>query len=143
MNIKRLPEHNQILSEIYTLQEKVKELERIEREEFQERAKAYVGKCYRYTDKDVYFKIINVPQVKYTLTGSNFNEYQFPAFYVDKETDETPFFNDTAYLNMDYGIPERFPVDCMTRNIEEIDVAAFNEILDSTYKEWISSIKNV
>lgn len=142
MNIKTIPEHDILLQEKAALEKKIRELEEIERNDFITRARAYVGKCYRYVGTDCYFKIINVPQVEWTMTGSNFNEYQFPAFFIDEEED-VPFYNDTVYLNLKYGIPEKTPLAYTRKAVQEISAEEFNENLDAIYEEWIAAIRKV
>lgn len=138
MNIERLPEHNILLDKKYVIEARIKELVEQERNEFWERAKVYVGKCYRYAGTDCFFKIVNVPQIEWTMTGSIFNEYQFPALFIDEEED-IPFYNDTVYLSLDIGIPEETPSH-FSKKVEEIGIEEFNSKLDAVYEKWIKNV---
>lgn len=62
---------------------------------FQEEAKEYVGKCY-YDESRGFIKIISVPPTIATLSGTLFNQYQFPAIVLTN--DLVPFEYDTYYI---------------------------------------------
>lgn len=62
---------------------------------FQEEAKEYIGKCY-YDESRGFIKIISVPPAIITMSGTRFNEYQFPAIILTE--DLVPFEYDTYYV---------------------------------------------
>lgn len=96
------------IDELKTIKRGLGEKQRVA---FLEEAKHFVGKCYRYVGKNAYFKIIDTPQVEYTLSGSIFNQYNFPAFFIDAdETEDIPFFTDNIYLDIEDGTPEKKPL---------------------------------
>lgn len=106
----------EVKAEISRLQNIERQLERENRETHQVAAQQFVGRCYRYK-KDTFLKIIDVPRVHSTMTGERYNEYQFPAVflqypkkpnnkYVRDDLDEFyPCYCDTVYLNIDLGKP--------------------------------------
>ena len=63
--------------------------------QFKEEAKVHIGRCFRINYNGTYAKVIDVPQEKYSISGENFNEYQFPALYLT--TDAVPFYYDTLF----------------------------------------------
>ena len=70
-----LQEVNKQISE---LQCKRRELEKQYIENFKKDARQHVGRCFKIDDK-YYIKVIGIPQERHTMTGIEFNEYQFPA----------------------------------------------------------------
>ena len=102
-------ELREIQRQINNLKQEERALIRQEEEEFCKKAKEYVGKCYRSNkNPNKCFKIIDVPQRTWTMTGSNFNQYQFPACLVNKdENEEVPIEIDTVYYNIEYPNPTK------------------------------------
>lgn len=83
----------EIDSQILKLKNQRFELEKKEREEFKEKAKVNIGRCFKVGN--AFAKVIDVPQEVVTMTGVHFNEYQYPALYIDDS--EIPFHKDTLF----------------------------------------------
>lgn len=101
----------EIQKEISRLQVMLREAEEQEREQHRERARKFVGKCYKsiYGDR---FKIIGVPRTRLLMTGVAYNKYQFPAIflqyaympreqYICDETEFAPCYYDEVNFNID------------------------------------------
>lgn len=75
------------------------------RERFKEKAKQHIGRCFKVNGK--YAKIIDIPHEYHTMTGIEFNKYQFPAIYLGIDPDAyragydrtpvVPFYEDTLF----------------------------------------------
>lgn len=70
------------------------ELEKQEREKFKEKAKSNIGRCFKIGG-NTFAKVIDVPQEVHTLTDVHFNEYQYPALYMNDN--KFPFYKDTLF----------------------------------------------
>lgn len=108
----------EIQNEISRLQIMLREEEEKEREEHRKQARKFVGKCYRSPGADVQvLKIIGIPITKLYMSGQNYNEYQFPALFleypnqlkeksIDDQLDEfSPLQFDTIYFNIKNNAP--------------------------------------
>lgn len=84
----------EIDAEISKLKQLRKELEKQERQEFQNNAQKNVGRCFKING-NTYAKVIDVPQEQWTRTHSIFNEYQYPALFLTNDT--IPFEEDTLF----------------------------------------------
>lgn len=109
------------------------------KKDYQEQVRKYVGKCYKYTKKEVYFKIINVPQTVMTSTGPFFNEYRFPAVFLDGAED-VPFYIDNVYLDPLIGIPEKYSNPKMGEQVEEITSATFDLVFRTCSEFWTNDM---
>ena len=77
------------------LSQRRRALEEQKIEEFQKQAVEHVGRCFK-VNGDEYAIVIDVPQNSYDRTDrSMFNEYQFPAVYLNDET--IPFSDGTLF----------------------------------------------
>jgi len=70
------------------------EEEKKEISEFKENAKVNVGRCFLINGSR-YAKVIDIPQEEPTITGFNFNQYQYPALYL--RSAKHPFEFDTLF----------------------------------------------
>lgn len=57
------------------------EAEKNEIAEFKEKAKTNIGRCFLINEA-TYVKVIDIPQEIPTMTGFNFNRYQYPALFL-------------------------------------------------------------
>ena len=118
--------------QIAELQHQRRELEKEEREAFLKSAQDNVGRCFIINDT-TYVKVIDVPQVKQTMTSTGFNRYQYPAIYIT--TEEIPFEIDALFSGAwgeGYVYPNRF---------KEITQEEFNTRFDEAIKEFSNRIK--
>ena len=56
------------------------ELEKTEIAEFKKNAQQHVGRCFKADG--CYVMVLGVPEEQSTMTGFDFNQYQFPALYI-------------------------------------------------------------
>lgn len=94
----------EIDQEIYRLREMKTRLEYQEREEFRERARQHIGRCFRVNGQ--YAKVLDVPHERLLRGGGvDFNQYQFPALWIGLDVDSValghlpivPFYEDTLF----------------------------------------------
>ena len=71
----------QIESEICLLRQRLAAIKRQEIKEHKERSAVHVGRCFRTSDGR-YVIVANVPQECETMTGVDYNPYQFPAIWL-------------------------------------------------------------
>lgn len=84
--------------EISKLKSEQRELLEKDDDEFLERAKVHVGRCFCNDDKTIYVKVIGIPQVEYTMLSRYLNRYQFPAIFIAKHGDDlVPFYTDNFF----------------------------------------------
>lgn len=119
--------------QIAELQHQRRELEKEEREAFLKSAQDNVGRCFIINDT-TYVKVIDVPQVKQTMTSTEFNRYQYPAIYIT--TEEIPFEIDALFS----GAWDEGYVYPKTR-FKEITQEEFNTRFDEAIKEFSNRIK--
>ena len=102
------------------------EAEKKEIAEFKEKAKANVGRCFLINGSR-YAKVIDIPQEEPTMTGFNFNQYQYPALFLGSR--KRPFKFDTLF-SAAWGEGH----DCLNTDYKEISSeefqTKFDEILD-------------
>ncbi len=133
-----------------TLKEVYKELDRLnaikhnlekeQRDVHKEAARKFVGRCYR-KDNGAVFKIVSIPIEEWSMHGTIYNEYQFPALFLQypndleecsyghADVDEfVPCYCDTVYLDIEAGIPEAKPFG--TSGCKEISQEEFNAEFD-------------
>ena len=139
----------EVRKEIDRLNAIKRELEKEEREEHKKKARQFVGKCYK-RDDGVFCKIISVPVEIYTGYGTLYNEYQFPALFLqfsegvnersykhDNIDEFVPCYCDTIYFNIANQLPGGF----RDHVFEEITPEEFNTEFDKCiahYKELIN-----
>lgn len=110
-----------------------RKLEDKEREEFLESAKSNVGRCFKVNN--TFVKVLDVPEVKQTKTGVDFNQYQYPAIWLDDEED-IPFFIDTLFSGA-WGVGHN-----ITRTeYKEISKEEFNAEFDRRVTEFVKMVK--
>ena len=119
--------------QIAELQHQRRELEKEEREAFLKSAQDNVGRCFIINDT-TYVKVIDVPQVKQTMTSTEFNRYQYLAIYIT--TEEIPFEIDALFSGA-WGEGYVYP---KTR-FKEITQEEFNTRFDEAIKEFSNRIK--
>lgn len=138
----------EVRAEIDRLQRLKRELEDEEREAYKEIAQKFVGRCYRKGDGTV-FKIVSVPIESWSGHGTVFNEYQFPAIFLEypeklkpryyktpRPIDEyVPCYGDTVYLDVNKGVPGNNNWSCEEIASEEFDTE-FDKCIEY-YKELI------
>lgn len=117
---------------ISVLKQQRNELEKKEHEIFLESAQANVGRCFIVNDA-TYVKVLNVPQVEWTMTGSHFNQYQYPAIYITQ--DEVPFEFKTFFSGAWGEGYDSF------NHYKEITQEEFNAKFDEVIKEFSNKIK--
>lgn len=88
--------------QIAELRSERRQLEEADAYEFQNTHLDNIGRCFR-TPGGRFVIILNVPQIDRSIDSKfgslEFNQYQFPAFYITPENgeDEDPFFFDLAF----------------------------------------------
>ena len=123
----------EIDNKILELKAERRKLENEERENFLESAKSNVGRCFKVNN--TFVKVLDVPQVGQTMTGVNFNQYQYPAIWLDDEED-IPFFIDTLFSGA-WGIGHN-----PTRTeYKEISKEEFNAEFDRRVSEFVKMVK--
>lgn len=123
----------EIDNKILELKAERRKLENEERENFLELAKSNVGRCFKVNN--TFVKVLDVPQVEQTMTGVNFNQYQYPAIWLDDEED-IPFFIDTLFSGA-WGIGHH-----PTRTeYKEISKEEFNAEFDRRVAEFVKMVK--
>lgn len=93
-----------------------KALEIAEREEFKEKAKENIGRCFKINGH-LFAKVINAPQEEYTKSSVYFNGYQYPSLFINDN--KVPFYQDTLFSGA-WGIGN----DCINK-YEEITPEEF------------------
>ena len=64
--------------------------------EVQEAAKVNIGRCFIVNGEMC--KVLAVPQKVQTMTEVTFNEYQYPAVFISKDSEDfVPFYTDTVF----------------------------------------------
>lgn len=119
--------------QISALKQQRNELEKKKREIFLESAQANVGRCFIVNDA-TYVKVLDVPQVEWTMTGSDFNQYQYPAIYITQ--DEVPFEFKTFFSGAWGEEYDSF------NHYKEITQEEFNAKFDEVIKEFSNKVKN-
>ena len=142
---------DEVRREIDRLNAIKRELEKEEREEHKRKARQFVGKCYK-RDDGAFCKIVSIPLEIWTMYSTSYNEYQFPALFLqfpeginernykhDNIDEFVPCYCDTIY----FDIKNEFPGDMLHGNVfEEITPEEFNTEFDKCiayYKELINS----
>lgn len=122
----------EIDKQINELNNKRRELEKQEREKFKEQAKVNIGRCFIINNKK-YAKVIDIPKEEYTMTSVRFNEYQYPAIYLD-ETEDVPFYYDNLFSGA-WGIGNDF-----FDTYKEITQEEFNMEFDRVMQKFKNNI---
>lgn len=122
----------EIDKKISELKRERKVLEDEKRKEFLESAKENIGRCFKVNN--VLAKVIDVPKVEETMTGTYFNEYQYPAIFL-KDEDGMPFYIDTLFSGA-WGIGHD-----VINKYEEVSKEEFNAEFDLRIAEFIEMIK--
>lgn len=143
--------HKEIDAEISRLQALKRELEEKEREEHREKARKFVGKCYKSNNGNV-AKIIGIPQTIHHMTHVEYNQYQFPAVFLNHtdmpreqcvrcELDRfRPLYCDTIYFNIAKELPGSILLS-QEDQWEEITPEEFDEEFDKCIKHFKEQIK--
>lgn len=118
--------------QISALKQQRDELEKEEHALFLESAQKNVGRCFIVNDV-TYVKVLNVPQVEWTMIGSYFNQYQYPAIYITQ--DEVPFEFKTFFSGAWGEGHDSF------NHYEEITQEEFNAKFDEVIKAFSNKIK--
>ena len=134
--------------EIAKLQAMRRELEEQEREQHKEKARQFVGKCYRSINGKV-IKIIGIPRTYLYLRGIEYNKYQFPAIFLqypnmpresiirDEFDDFSPLYCDTVHLDVEKGIPSDW--DAVYDEITEQEFSVEFDKCIKSFKEQINA----
>ena len=131
----------EIDDEIYRL----KQLRKVECDkeisELKEAAKKNVGRCFKVNG--VYAKVVGIPTEEYSMTGTDFNPYQYPAL----------FLYDYCYEEFPYDMPFAFDAlfsaawgdgrDAADRKYEEITKEEFNEEFKKRIQEFREKVTGV
>lgn len=137
--------------EMYRLQSLVRKLEEEERNKHREAARRFVGKCYKSSKGEI-LKIIGIPRTYVYMTGDNYNEYQFPAVFLQypdmlrermirDELDEfAPCYCDNIYLNVNVGVPTQ-TINWNSVEYEEIAPEEFDAEFDKCMASFKEKIK--
>jgi hypothetical protein len=107
----------EVQNEISRLRSIEKRLEKEEREKHKAAAREFVGKCYKRSD-GVVLKIVSIPVETWDRYGANYNQYQFPALFLQYPSDINdrryqvvdidefvPCYCDNVYLDINRGVP--------------------------------------
>lgn len=103
----------------------------IEAKKFQTNAVKNVGRCF--SDGTYYVVVIDVPQTKSTLTEVTFNQYQYPALYINSKNTKAPIYIDKIFSGI-WGDGN----DIINRNYKEISKEEFI----NQYNEVVNSYRN-
>ena len=138
----------EIDKEIAKLQAMRRDLEKQEREQHQEQARKFVGKCYR-SRKGSVIKIIGIPRTYLYMNGTEYDKYRFPAIFLnypdiareaiirnDELYEFSPISCDTVHLDIEKGIPNDWDVVYD----EEITEQEFNAEFDKCIKSFKEKI---
>ena len=122
----------EIDNKILELKAERRKLENEERENFLESAKSNVGRCFKVNN--TFVKVLDVPEVKQTKTCVDFNQYQYPAIWLDEKG--IPFFIDTLFSGA-WGIGHN-----PTRTeYKEISKEEFNAEFDRRIAKFVKMVK--
>lgn len=124
----------EIDQKIAELRQERNKLEAEDREKFFEVAKNNIGRCFKVDG--VFVKVIDVPVVEETKTGTRCNEYQYPALWLDDD-DVIPFYSITLFSGA-WGVGH----DVFNNNYEEISKEEFNAEFDRRIAEFVKKIKD-
>lgn len=102
----------------------------------QEQSKKYIGRCFKRSDRDMFFCITAVPPMKIRLGGSiDFNEHQLPCLVIDfGEPIAERIYPDTLFKGALPEIISRSPQPAFTPELEEITMIDFALALDKAQK---------
>ena len=118
--------------QIAELQHQRRELEKEKPQAFLKSAQKNVGRCFIINDV-TYVKVLNVPQVEWTMIGSYSNQYQYPAIYITQ--DEVPFEFKTFFSGAWGEGHNSF------NHYKEITQEEFNAKFDEVIKAFSNKIK--
>lgn len=123
----------EIDAKISELNHERRKLEKEEREKFKEEARKNVGRCFKI-NKEVFAKVIDIPQEENEIMGIYFNEYQYPAIFLhNTETIydwDIPIYVDTLFSGA-WGVGHVFDGVIY----EEITLEEFNKELEKCFEE--------
>lgn len=109
-----------------------RKLEKEDREKFLESAKSNIGRCFKVNKSLV--KVLDIPEVTETMTGSYYNEYQYPAIWLENE-EGVPFYIDTIFSGA-WGIGHD-----VINKYKEISKEEFNTEFDRRVAEFVKMVK--
>lgn len=124
----------EIDQKIAELRQERNKLEAEDREKFFEVAKNNIGRCFKVNG--VFVKVLDIPVVEETKTGTHFNEYQYPALWLAYD-DGVPFYADTLFSGA-WGVGH----DLLNNNYEEISKEEFNAEFDRRIAKFVKKIKD-
>lgn len=124
----------EIDQKIAELRQERNKLEAEDREKFFEVAKNNIGRCFKVNG--VFVKVLDIPVVEETKTGTHFNKYQYPALWLAYD-DGVPFYADTLFSGA-WGVGH----DLLNNNYEEISKEEFNAEFDRRIAKFVKKIKD-
>lgn len=124
----------EIDQKIAELRQERHRLEIEDRKKFFEVAKNNIGRCFKVNG--VFVKVLDIPVVEETKTGTHFNEYQYPALWLAYD-DGVPFYADTLFSGA-WGVGH----DLLNNNYEEISKEEFNAEFDRRIAKFVKKIKD-
>lgn len=126
----------EIDKQIQELKEERRKLQGKEDEKFLEEARKNIGRCFLVNDR-IYVKVIDVPKKEYTLTHVEFNQYQYPAIYINDSDrkDVEPFYYDTLFSGA-WGVGIEH-----LNTYKEISKEEFDSEFDRKMKEFTDYVK--
>ena len=130
--------------QINDLERQRKALQREEIAQFQKEHRSNIGRCFRLNDER-YAIILDVPQVKETMSGASFNKHQFPCFVLDSgERDRkfgydlfVPFYDDTLFSHDGIEFSGNLPFSTKP----DYDEISFDEFC-THFNEYIELLKD-
>ncbi|MDD6023621.1 MAG: hypothetical protein PUC06_05180 [Oscillospiraceae bacterium] len=110
--------------------------------ELKKAAKKNVGRCFN--NNGVYIKVVGIPQDDYTLTGNHFNQYQYPALYLEYDDikelpNSMPFYFDT----LDSGAWGEGYNPVIDQKYLEVTPEEFNEEFEKRIQEFRKRVTSI
>lgn len=128
----------EIDAKIAELQKEKRKIEEAELADFLTLAKTNIGRCFFEQKAKKYYKIINVPQKEYCVSGGcHFNKYQYPAIVLT-ENEIIPVYEDTFFLRY-ITETKTFVSDSSFKEIPEKD---FNKLFINKINNFCNHIVN-
>ena len=135
MNVLTIKEIDEKIAELQKEKRKIEEAELVD---FLTLAKTNVGRCFFEQKAKKYYKIINVPQKEYCVSGSfHLNKYQYPSIVLT-ENEFVPVYEDTFFLRY-ISETNTFISDSSFKEIPEKD---FNKLFISKINNFCNHIVN-
>lgn len=138
---KRIQEIDQQISE---LRAERNELSKALDKEFLKEAKNNVGRCFFNAATNIYVKVVDVPRIIETMTGSDLNKYQYPAIFIGENFDSkdsiSPFYEDTLFSGA-WGIGYD-PLESWEEISSHIFDKKFQEVM-SEFQSYVLNVKSL